>query len=267
MAGEGKRSVLGVLIDAADYNSAVDYIVRAAREGRAATVSALAVHGVMTGVFDAEQRYRLNHFDLLVPDGQPVRWALNFLYRTQLRERVYGPALTLRVCERAAAIGIAVYFYGSTPEVLSQLRRNLGARFPGLRIAGTEASRFGQLFPGERDEIAERVRRSGASIVFVGLGCPRQEIWAYEFRDVLSVPIISVGAAFPFLAGAVRQAPEWMQRRGLEWLFRLAVEPRRLWRRYALTNPAYLLCVGLQAAGLFDFDTDGRKPAAEMLYG
>jgi N-acetylglucosaminyldiphosphoundecaprenol N-acetyl-beta-D-mannosaminyltransferase len=267
MLRKGKGSVLGVLIDAADYGSAVDYIVRAAREGRAATVSALAVHGVMTGVFDAEQRYRLNHFDLLVPDGQPVRWALNLLHRTRLRERVYGPALTLRLCERAAAESIAVYFYGSTPEVLSQLRGNLNSRFPGLQIAGMEESRFRPLSPREKKEIAERVRRSGALIVFVGLGCPRQEVWAYEFRNVLSMPIISVGAAFPFLAGAVRQAPEWMQRRGLEWLFRLFVEPRRLWRRYILTNPTYLLFVALQAIGLFDFDTGGREPSAEMLHG
>ena len=267
MPGEGKRSVLGVLIDAADYGSAVDYIVRAAREGRAAIVSALAVHGVMTGVFDPEQRYRLNHFDLLVPDGQPVRWALNLLHRTRLRDRVYGPALTLRLCERAAAEGIAVYFYGSTAEILLKLRRNLSVRFPGLQIAGMEKSRFRTLSPCEKKQIAERVRRSGASIVFVGLGCPRQEIWAYEFRDVLSAPIVSVGAAFPFLAGVVRQAPEWMQLRGLEWLFRLAVEPRRLWRRYMFTNPTYLLFVGLQAIGLFDFDTDGRKPAVEMLHG
>lgn len=267
MPGKGKRSVLGVLIDAADYGSAVDYIVRAAREGRAATVSALAVHGVMTGVFDAEHRYRLNHFDLLVPDGQPVRWAMNLLHRTRLRERVYGPVLTLRLCERAAAEGIAVYFYGSTREVLSQLRRNLSSRFPGLQIAGMEESRFRPLSAREKEEIAERVRRSGASIVFVGLGCPRQEIWAYEFRNVLSMPIISVGAAFPFLAGAVRQAPEWMQRRGLEWLFRLFVEPRRLWLRYILTNPTYLLFVALQAIGLFDFDTGGREPSVEMLHG
>jgi exopolysaccharide biosynthesis WecB/TagA/CpsF family protein len=267
MPGEGKRSVLGVLIDAADYGSAVDYIIRAAREGRATTVSALAVHGVMTGVFDAEHRYRLNHFDLLVPDGQPVRWALNLLHGTQLRERVYGPALTLRLCERAVAEGIAVYFYGSTAEVLLKLRRNLSARFPELRIAGMEESRFRPLSPCEKEEIAQRVQGSGASIVFVGLGCPRQEIWAYEFRDALSAPIVSVGAAFPFLAGVVRQAPEWMQRRGLEWLFRLAAERRRLWRRYVLTNPTYLLFVGLQSIGLFDFDTGGRKPSVEMLHG
>jgi N-acetylglucosaminyldiphosphoundecaprenol N-acetyl-beta-D-mannosaminyltransferase len=255
------------MINAVDCESAVDQILRAARQGLPATVSALAVHGVMTGVLNAEHRYRLNHFDLLVPDGQPVRWALNFLHRTRLRQRVYGPNLTLRLCERASAEGIRVYFYGSTPEVLSKLRHSLQDRFPLLQIAGMQASKFCTLSPSERDAVAERVRRSGASIVFVGLGCPRQEVWAYEFRELLSMPIISVGAAFAFLSGSAPQAPQWMQDRGLEWLFRFGVEPRRLWRRYILLNPAYLILVALQAGGVLKTDVVGRKPSRESLYG
>jgi N-acetylglucosaminyldiphosphoundecaprenol N-acetyl-beta-D-mannosaminyltransferase len=267
MLNSGKRSILGILIDATDYESAVDYIVRAAREGHPAAVSALAVHGIMTGVLNAEHRYRLNHFALLVPDGQPVRWALNFLYRTRLRQRVYGPNLTLCLCERAAAEGIAVYFYGGTPGILSKLKDNLKSRFPLLQIAGMQASKFDTLSPSERDIVAERVRQSGASMVFVGLGCPRQEVWAYEFRDILAMPIVSVGAAFAFLAGTAPQAPQWMQEKGLEWLFRLSVEPRRLWRRYLLLNPIYLILVALQAAGFLGVDVEGRKPSKELLYG
>jgi N-acetylglucosaminyldiphosphoundecaprenol N-acetyl-beta-D-mannosaminyltransferase len=263
----GKRNILGVLIDATDYESAVEQIIQAARQGRPATVSALAVHGVMTGVLNAEHRYRLNHFDLLVPDGQPVRWALNLLHHTRLRQRVYGPNLTLCLCERAAAEGISVYFYGSTPRVLSKLGRNLKERFPSLQIAGTQASKFGILSPSEKDAVVDRLSRSGASMVFVGLGCPRQEVWAYEFRPLLPMPIVSVGAAFDFLAGTAPQAPQWMQDMGLEWLFRLGIEPRRLWRRYILLNPSYLFLVALQAGGLLGINADGQKPARELLYG
>lgn len=267
MPNARKLNILGILIDAADYESAVEHIMQAARQGHPTTVSALAVHGVMTGVLNAEHRYRLNHFDLLVPDGQPVRWALNLLHKTGLRERVYGPNLTLRLCERASAEGIKVYFYGSTPRVLSKLSQNLKCRFPSLQIAGTQASKFGILSASERDAVARSVRQAGASMVFVGLGCPRQEVWAYEFRELLAMPIISVGAAFPFLAGTAPQAPQWMQDRGLEWLFRLGVEPRRLWRRYALLSPIYLFLVALQAGGLLGIDVYGRKPKKELLYG
>jgi N-acetylglucosaminyldiphosphoundecaprenol N-acetyl-beta-D-mannosaminyltransferase len=267
MPNSPKRNILGILINAIDCESAVDQIVTAARQSLPAAVSALAVHGVMTGVLNAEHRYRLNHFDLLVPDGQPVRWAMNFLHRTRLRQRVYGPNLTLRLCERASAEGLGVYFYGSTPRVLSKLKQNLQIQFPWLQIAGMQASKFGTLSPMERDDVTERIRRSGASIVFVGLGCPRQEVFAYEFRELLARPIVSVGAAFDFLAGTAPQAPQWMQDKGLEWLFRFGIEPRRLWRRYLLLNPIYLILVALQAGGFLGIDADGRKPSGELLYG
>jgi N-acetylglucosaminyldiphosphoundecaprenol N-acetyl-beta-D-mannosaminyltransferase len=267
MLNAGKRNVLGILISVADYEGAVDVIDRAARERIGAAVSALAVHGLMTGVFDREQKFRLNHFDLLVPDGQPVRWVLNWLHRAGLPDRVYGPNLTLRVCARAAQDGLPVFFYGSTEEVLSSLRRNLEATFPSLVIAGMESSKFRCLNQEEKAELADRIRSSGAAITFVGLGCPRQEAFAFEFRDHLQMPTLAVGAAFPFLAGIVPQAPGWMQDAGLEWLFRLAAEPRRLWRRYLFLNPAYLFLVALQAFGVSRFSTEGRSPTRELLYG
>ena len=267
MVNAGKRNVLGILISVADYDGAVDAIARAARERISIAVSALAVHGLMTGVFDREQKFRLNHFDLLVPDGQPVRWVLNWLHRAGLPDRVYGPNLTLKVCARAAQDAYPVFFYGSTEEVLSSLRRNLECKFPGLIIAGMEPSRFRRLRQEEKVELAARIRASGAAIIFVGLGCPRQEAFAFEFRDHLQMPTLAVGAAFPFLAGIVPQAPGWMQDAGLEWLFRLAAEPRRLWRRYLFLNPAYLFLVALQAFGISRFSTEGRSPTRELLYG
>src|SRR5262249_52258697 len=140
MIDRGKRAVLGIRINVVDYAAAVERIAAAAREGQPLAVSALAVHGVMTGVLDPEHRHRLNQFDLLVPDGQPVRWALNALHRARLRDRVYGPTLMLRTCQRAAEEGLPIFLYGGTAELLASLRDNLQRRFPALQIAGTTAS-------------------------------------------------------------------------------------------------------------------------------
>jgi N-acetylglucosaminyldiphosphoundecaprenol N-acetyl-beta-D-mannosaminyltransferase len=262
----GKKNLLGVLVDGVDMALATSQIIEAARQRRVFAVSAIAVHGVMEGVLNAGHLFRLNHFDLVVADGQPVRWALNLMHSVGLRQRVYGPGLTLSVLAQAAQCGIPVFFYGSTPEVLAQLQENLKSRFPGLIVAGTEPSLFGRTHPEVADQIAAKIRKSGAQIVFVGLGCPRQEVWAYEFRYRLNMPIVAVGAAFPFLAGTLRQAPVWMQDRGLEWLFRLWSEPRRLWRRYLLMSPAYLFLIACQLVG-FRFDSEGEPPNGEWLYG
>ena len=266
MLESGKGNILGIRIDAVDYKVAVDRIVQAARGRRPMATSALAVHGVMTGILDSEHKYRLNRFDLLVPDGQPVRWALNLLHGARLRDRVYGPNLMLAVCSRAVEEGFGIFLFGSTQEILQKLGTNLENRFPGLRISGMEPSKFRRLSAYERSDLIARVRGSGADIVFVGLGCPRQEIWTYELREALSMPILAVGAAFPFHAGKIPQAPKWMQDRGLEWLFRLSVEPR-LWRRYVLLNPAYVLLIALQATGLSRFKTNGSPPREELSYG
>ena len=267
MLNLGKRNVLGVLIDAVDYETAVGFVFECVRQKRGAIISALAVHGVMTGKLDPEHRFRLNNFDLLVPDGQPVRWVLNWLYGTNLRDRVYGPTLMQKICDRAATDGTPIYLYGSTKTILTSLVASLRENFPGIRIVGSEPSAFRKLSPDERTAIEQRIHLSGASIVFVGLGCPRQETFAYELRNTVSAPILAVGAAFPLLAGLLPQAPGWMQRLGLEWLFRLLVEPRRLWRRYLYLNPAYLVLVGLQRLGLCHFSAQGRKPAGEVLVG
>jgi exopolysaccharide biosynthesis WecB/TagA/CpsF family protein len=267
MPGLGKHNVLGILIDAVDYQTAVDYVFECARQRRGALISALAVHGVMTGALDPEHKFRLNSFDLLVPDGQPVRWAVNWLSGVKLHDRVYGPKLTEEICKRAATEGTPIYLYGSTSSVLASLVEALAGNFPGINIVGSEPSAFRKLNPEEQWALQQRIRLTGAAIVLVGLGCPRQEIFAYEMRESLSVPVLAVGAAFPMLAGILSQAPLWMQRSGLEWLFRLGVEPRRLWRRYLYLNPAYLVLVTLQWLGLHQFSPEGRMPADELLVG
>jgi exopolysaccharide biosynthesis WecB/TagA/CpsF family protein len=264
----GKRNVLGVLVDAVDYEEAVERIIAAARQRRPLAVSALAVHGVMTGVLDPIHRHRLNALDLVVPDGQPVRWALNRLYGAELADRVYGPALMLKTCQRAAEEQLPVFLFGGTQTLLDRLVERLETRFPALRIAGAQPSKFRRLRPDERDETVTRIDQSGAALVFVGLGCPRQEVWAYEFRATLGRPILAVGAAFNFHAGLLRQAPLRMQQWGLEWLYRLLAEPRRLWRRYLLLNPLYASLLCLQLCGLRHFDSARTQPPTEeLLYG
>jgi len=264
----GKRTVLGVAVDVTDYDSAVDRIVDAAKKKKPFAVTALPVHGIMTGARDPQHRYRLNTFDLLVPDGQPVRWALNLIHGVGLRERVYGPTLMLSLCERLAQEGLPIYLFGSREETIALLSKKLRQRFPALRIAGAQPGRFKVLSGSERDEIVRTIRESGAAVVFVGLGCPRQEIWAYENRARLSMPAVCVGAAFDFHAGTVAQAPPSLQRVGLEWAYRLMREPKRLWRRYVLLNPMYVGMVVAQATGAIDFDSrPANPPPHDLNYG
>lgn len=251
MIHEGKRNVLGVLVDVVDYDAATEQVVSAAHKHRPFALTALAVHGVMTGVLDRAHNARLNSFDLVTPDGQPVRWALNLLHGAGLADRVYGPTLTLRVLSRCAEEGLPVYLYGSTEDTLARLVPALERMFPALKLAGVEPSKFRPVQPGEDVEIADRIRASGARLVLVGLGCPRQEIFAYAMRPLVDMPLLAVGAAFDYHAGLLRKPPARMQRTGLEWLWRLGLEPRRLWRRYVVLNPIYLARLGAQKLGLW----------------
>lgn len=250
-----KYSVIGTEVSATTYESAVDQIAAAARDRRPLAVTALAVHGVMESHRRPPLQGQLNEFDLVTPDGQPVRWALNVLYRAGLADRVYGPLLTFKVLERMAAEGLPVYFYGSTPETLRLLRERLAIELPDLEIAGAEPSQFRLSEDGDRERIADRIQRSGARAVFVGLGCPRQEQFVHAMRPSLDMPLLAVGAAFDYHAGTLRMPPPWMQRAGLEWLWRLYLEPKRLWRRYLLLSPVYVWLVAGQGLRLW-------KPAA-----
>ena len=248
----GKRNVLGVLVDITDYEGATDAVLTAAREHRPLAVTALAVHGVMSGVHDPSHAARLNSFDVVTPDGQPVRWALNLLHRVGLRDRVYGPDLTLsvlRALRRRGPAGLPVRV--DTDPHWTACAVACSTRLPGLRIAGTEPSKFRQSHPGEAAEIAARIHRRGARVVLVGLGCPRQEVFAHALRPLVDMPVLAVGAAFDYHAGRSRRPPTWLQRAGLEWCWRLGHEPARLWRRYLLLNPAYLARLWAQLVHLW----------------
>jgi N-acetylglucosaminyldiphosphoundecaprenol N-acetyl-beta-D-mannosaminyltransferase len=246
-----KRNVLGILVDSTDYAEATDRIINAAVDGRPYAVTALAVHGVMEAVADSGFGAQLNSFDLVTPDGQPVRWALNLLHDSHLKDRVYGPELVLHVLRRAAERGLPIYLYGSTQPTLDRLVPSLTSLFPALKIAGSEPSKFRSVEPGEAEVIAQRITDSGAQVTLVGLGCPRQEKFTFAMRPLLNMPLLAVGAAFDYHAGGLRKPPSWMQRHALEWLWRLGLEPRRLWRRYLLLNPAYLTRLCGQKVGAF----------------
>lgn len=249
MIDKGKVSVLGVQVDAVDYEAAVARIIDAAVNGRPYSISALAVHGVMTGVDDGEHLARLNQFDLITPDGQPVRWAMNWLHDTELPDRVYGPRLTLEVCRAAAERGLPVYFYGSTQDTLDHLAERLPTLAPGITIAGMRPSKFATSTEDELDVIADEIRATGAKICMVGLGCPRQEVFVFENAQRLSMPALAVGAAFDFHAGLAKEPPAWVQRSGLQWAQRLLANPKRLWRRYLILNPRYTVAVLRQKVG------------------
>jgi N-acetylglucosaminyldiphosphoundecaprenol N-acetyl-beta-D-mannosaminyltransferase len=243
-----KRSVIGIDISVTTYDMVIDHVLRAGREKRPFLVTALAVHGVVEAKSHTEVANAIKEFEIVTPDGQPVRYSLNLLYAAGLKERVYGPTLMLHLCESAELECLPIYLYGSTTEVVTALANSLQRRFPKLTIAGFEPSIFRPLTSQESAELGKRIRGCGARLVFVGLGCPRQEIFAWINRDTIGLPQICVGAAFDFHSGKKRQAPPWMQDLSLEWLFRLSQEPRRLAGRYAVTNTLFLVALARQWA-------------------
>lgn len=242
--GSPRYNVLGIDISATSYADVVRRVVDAAAARKPLKITALAVHGLIEGFRDAQLGARLNDFDIVTPDGQPIRWALRLLYRKRLDERVYGPWLMLRVCEAARDEGLSIFLYGSTPEILEELNRALLARFPGLVIAGQMPSKFGRVSEPEFKEICKSISAGRPDILFCGLGCPRQEHFVADAAKYLSIPLLAVGAAFEYNAGCRKEPNEILMRLGLQWLHRLLHDPRRLWRRYLVTNTLFVLhCV------------------------
>ena len=239
-ATEGRsRRVLGMRVDGTNYAEAVEAITDRAIMGSGATVCVSSVNMVMEAVDTADFRRIVNSADLVTPDGVPLVWALRALGVARAT-RVYGPALTTQLCRRAEVLDIPVGFYGGSPDVLDTLVGRVATRFPGLRIVFASSPPFRELSQEEDESAIAAILASGVQILFVGLGCPKQERWMAAHREHLPCALVGVGAAFDFLAGAKPQAPGWMGRSGLEWLFRLCTEPRRLWRRYLIGNPRFV---------------------------
>ena len=237
----GEEPVLGVPLALIDYEKTLDWIDATVAAGERGYVCVAAVHTVMACQEDEELRQAVLGASMTVPDGQPLVWAMNALGH-DLPSRVYGPELMAQACERAARTGLRFYLYGGRNQgALVQLALNLRRRYPGLRIVGGYSPPYRALTGEEEDAIAAEIDRSGADVVWCGIGVPKQEKWMARMRDRLQAPVlIGVGAAFDFHAGLVPQAPDWMQRVGLEWVYRLAHEPRRLWKRYARYNPLFV---------------------------
>ena len=233
--------MLGVSLALTDYDGTLDWIDAAVQSGHRGYVCVAATHTVMAAQEDPRLRAAVAGADFTVPDGQPLVWALNLLGH-RLPDRVYGPELMDRACARAARTGRTMYLYGGRNQgALAQLTRTMRLRYPGLKIVGGYAPPFRPLTEAEEEHIAQDIDRSGADVVWVGIGVPKQEKWMARMRPRLSAPVlIGVGAAFDFHAGLVPQAPPAMQRLGLEWLFRMVQEPRRLWKRYARYNPLFV---------------------------
>jgi N-acetylglucosaminyldiphosphoundecaprenol N-acetyl-beta-D-mannosaminyltransferase len=239
--------VLGVPLALTDYERTMDWMDATIAEGGKGYVCVAAVHTVMACREDAELRAAVMASDLTVPDGQPLVWAMNALGHS-LSSRVYGPDLMARYCERATRTGTRMFLYGGRNQgALVQLALNLRQEHPGLRIVGGYAPPFRALTSYEEDAVVDEINRSGADVVWVGIGVPKQEKWMAAMRERLDASVlVGVGAAFDFHAGLVSQAPSWIQALGMEWAYRLSREPRRLWRRYLRYNPRFVTGFSLQ---------------------
>jgi N-acetylglucosaminyldiphosphoundecaprenol N-acetyl-beta-D-mannosaminyltransferase len=233
------RRIVGMRVDATSYTHAAEEILRWAHLGESRYVCVATVNNVIEAHDDPGYGAVMEGADLVTPDGMPLVWGLRLL-GVPGATRVYGPDLTPVICERAAEQGIPVGFYGGAEDVLRELTANLSRRFPGLEIVYQSSPPFRPLTPDEEWRTVDGVNRSGARILLVGLGAPKQERWMAAHKDKVNVVMLGVGAAFDFLAGKKQQAPRFLQNLGLEWLYRLLHEPRRLWRRYLCRNPKFV---------------------------
>ena len=257
-----KMDLFGVGVSVTTYDEATAVILRAARQGVSGIVSCHAVHALVTAARDPVLREMVNTFEIVSPDGQPVRWALNLLHHARLSDRVYGPELMLRLCRGAADAAVPIYLYGGSPTVIQRLCANLLRMSPRLQIAGFESPPFRASTVEEDQAAVDRINGSSAGLVFVGLGCPKQDVFAYEHRRAIRAVQVCVGAAFDFHAGVKKMAPGWMQRRGLEWFYRLCQEPGRLGRHYLVTNGIFLAKLGAALLHRWTAITSSGPPGA-----
>lgn len=241
-----KKQLFSVFYTITDYNKASDIILEKAKAKQSFGVSALAVHGLIESVKDKSFRKSLEKIDMIVPDGQPVKWALNSFYKVGLKDRVAGPILTKHVLQKANDYHLRIFLYGSKTSTLEKMQNFIRQNFPDLIICGMHADRFREATPEEDAADIDNINESGANLVLVGRGCPRQEKWVADHINKINAPMMAIGAAFDFFAGNIKHAPQWMQNFGLEWLYRFMQDPKKLWKRYLTTNTyfiyLFLLC-------------------------
>ena len=231
--------VLGVMIDVMEWNAALKILMTWALRRESRYVCACNVHSLVTTSLDAEYSHVVNEADMVAPDGAPVAWMMRRLgYAGQMR--INGPDLMWRYCEQSQALAEPIFLYGSSEQTLAKLKMRLLADFPALNIAGAISPPFRGLTPDEDAAFVEQINATRAGVVFVSLGCPKQELWMAAHRGRIFAVMIGVGAAFDYHAGTIKRAPNWIQNCGMEWFYRLISEPRRLWKRYLVTNTLFL---------------------------
>ena len=252
------QDILGTRIDGTSYEDALKRIITWTASGDCRFICAANVHMVMEAYDSEEFRKIINNADLITPDGMPIVLLLRMLgLRNQTR--VYGPTLMKHICKASAQRGVSVGFYGGTPETLKALTHYLTDQFLNLKISYAYSPPFSPLTHDEDEALVKEINSSGTQILFVGLGCPKQERWMFAHRNRVQAVMIGVGAGFDFLAGTKKQAPKWLMQIGLEWLFRLFTEPKRLWRRYLYHNPRFLYLAAMQLLNLKDFKGSSEK--------
>lgn len=239
LKGRYTSKVIGTHIDAVDWHGACDIIFSWSSRRESRYVCICNVHSVVTGVYDQSFANVLNQADMATPDGAPIAWMMRRLGHPK-QARINGPDLMWLCCREAALKEQKVFLYGSSENTLARLVLNLQDRFPNLQIAGAISPPYRVLNDKEDASMVDAINMSGAQIVFVSLGCPKQELWMARHRGRINAVMVGVGAAFDYHAGTVRRAPEWMQNYGLEWFYRLATEPRRLWKRYLVSNTLFI---------------------------
>ena len=244
-----RKALLLNKVNATSYVAAAKMVVDWAGNAESRYVCIANVHVLMEAYDSPDFRSVLNHADLVTPDGVPLVWLMR-LKGERAQQRVYGPTLMLCVLEAAAQHGVPVGFYGGRPDVLRSLVKRMQERFDGLNAAFAVSPPFAAMSNKEDADLVEQINRSGIRILFVGLGCPKQEIWMAQHRGRVNAVMLGVGAAFDFHAGVKPQAPPWMQGIGLEWLFRLSTEPGRLWKRYLYHNPRFVALAIADLLGL-----------------
>jgi N-acetylglucosaminyldiphosphoundecaprenol N-acetyl-beta-D-mannosaminyltransferase len=252
-----KIECLGVVLNAINFTEAVTLITSWINGGACCTVHPCTVHTVMESQRDLTLRAIINQADLAVPDGMPLVWFSRFQGQKEVT-RVYGPDLMLAICEHSVVRGYRHFFYGGTPGIAEKLATTLQQRYPGLQVAGTHTPPFRPVGTIEKASVITAINALQPDILWVGLGTPKQDYWLAQHRPLLTAPVlVAVGAAFDMFSGNIPQAPPWMQRSGLEWLFRLYQEPRRLAYRYLVYNPLFMMHVFLQLAGLRHYPISG----------
>lgn len=249
----GSTNILGVNVSAINMDLALQTIDSWHTNQQSNYVCVTPVHSVMMCLDDQKLKQIYNDAGMVTPDGMPIVWLSRWFGSKQV-SRVYGPDLLLAMCKHSIDKGYRHYFYGGAEGVADKLIENLKTQFPELEVAGAYCPPFRSLSPQEDKEIVEIILEAKPDIIWVGLGAPKQEYWMQSHLNALSPAIlIGVGAAFDFHAGLVKQAPKWMQRSGLEWLFRFLLEPRRLWYRYLVNNPRFVFNMLLQVTNLKEY--------------